>query len=225
MALIHRAQLRPSKLELVEPWLRMQSWFAGDPSAPLTAVAAYRFDDPAGEVGIETLLVRAGDGPVLQVPLTYRDAPLEGGDAWLIGTMEHSVLGRRWTYDATGDPTYIAALATTIHRGGTQADEFVDVDGDLVFRESTATVAGSGTTDASTPALSSTTALSTRDELGSTVVEAGSLRLVVLRVPGSPTAETSVLAARTPTGGVPEHLSGTWADQPRSRILALAIAL
>jgi hypothetical protein len=224
MAVIHRAQLRPSKLELVEPWLRTQSWFSGTPAA-LSAVGAYRFDDPAGEVGIETLLVRSGDGPVLQVPLTYRDAPLEGGDAWLIGTMEHSVLGRRWTYDATGDPAYLAALATTILRGGTQADEFVDVDGTLVFRESTARVSGSGTADAQTPSLPPVTAPSTTDESGSTVIEVGSLRLVVLRVPGGPAAETIVVAARTTAGGVPEHLSGTWPDQPQPRILALAVAL
>ena len=225
MALIHRAQLRPSKLELLEPWLRTRSWFAGDPTAPLTSAGAYRFDDPAGEVGIETLLVRAGDGPVLQVPLTYRDAPLEGGEAWLIGTMEHSVLGRRWTYDAVGDPAYIAALATVIFCGGTQADEFVDVEGDLVFRESTATVAGSGPADAPAPVLLTTGAPSTSDEPDSTVVVTGSLRLVILRAPGSPEAETSVLAARRTAGGRAEQLSGTWTAQPEERVLALANSL
>ena len=225
MALIHRAQLRPSKLELVELWLRTRPWFAGDSSATLTSVAAYRFDDPAGEVGIETLLVRAGDGPVLQVPLTYRDAPIEGGEAWLIGTMEHSVLGRRWTYDASGDPVYIAALAAAIFCGGTQADEYVDVDGELVFRESTATVAGSGSADAPAPALLSTSAFSTSDETVSTVVEAGSLRFVVLRTPGSPAAAAFVHTARTTAGGVLEHLSGTWTGQTEPHILTLAVAL
>src|ERR1700710_2202585 len=101
MALLHRATLQPSKLELLQDWAPTQPWFDGDRSAELVTVAAYRFDDPEGEVGIETLLVRAGDGPVLQVPLTYRAAPLDGGDAWLIGTMQHSVLGQRWTYDGT----------------------------------------------------------------------------------------------------------------------------
>ncbi|MEE3920756.1 hypothetical protein V2I01_28660 [Micromonospora sp. BRA006-A] len=34
-----------------------RQWFAGEAGAPVSRVAAYRFDDPAGEVGIETLLV------------------------------------------------------------------------------------------------------------------------------------------------------------------------
>ncbi len=62
-------------------------------------------------MGVETLLVRVGEGPVLQVPLTYRGAPLPGGESALVGTMEHSVLGPRWVYDGTGDPVYVATLA------------------------------------------------------------------------------------------------------------------
>ena len=76
MALLHRAQLSPSKLEVVGDLLASRAWFRG---GTLQAVGAYRFDDPEGEVGIETHLVRADDGPVLQVPLTYRAAPLPGG--------------------------------------------------------------------------------------------------------------------------------------------------
>jgi Maltokinase N-terminal cap domain len=48
--------------------------------------------------------------PIHHIPLTYRDDPLQGGEAWLIGIAEHSVLGRRWIYDACGDPTYAAVL-------------------------------------------------------------------------------------------------------------------
>jgi hypothetical protein len=75
---------------------------------------SYRFDDPAGEVGIEGLLVRRA-GEVFHLPVTYRGAPLDGAEAHLITTMEHSVLGHRWVYDAAGDPValgcYAAALA------------------------------------------------------------------------------------------------------------------
>jgi hypothetical protein len=125
MALIHKATLRPTKLELLAGWLPGQDWHTGG-AGELTQVAAYRFDDPAGEVGIETLLVRAGDGPVYQVPLTYRGAPVSGR---LLGTAEHSVLGKRWVYDGTGDPVYVAVLASAILANTGQAEEFIQ-DGD-----------------------------------------------------------------------------------------------
>src|SRR5258706_8514918 len=114
MALLHQADLQPTKPELLAVWLPPRSWYQGPATPALKRAAAYRFDDPAGEVGIETILVQAGGGPVYQVPLTYRGAPLDGADRWLIGTTEHSVLGRRWVYDATGDPVYASTLASTI---------------------------------------------------------------------------------------------------------------
>lgn len=55
------------------------------------------------------------------MPLTYRGAPLPGAEPWLVGTMEHSVLGRRWVYDGCGDPVHVAALVATILAGGIQA--------------------------------------------------------------------------------------------------------
>ena len=110
MALIHDAVLRPSKTEILSAWAPTQPWFSGE-NLEVTRVASFRFDDPDGDVGIETLLVRAGTGPLLQVPLTYRGEPLAGGEAWLIGTLSHSVLGERWVYDAVGDPAYLHAVA------------------------------------------------------------------------------------------------------------------
>ena len=144
MALLHAATLVPPKLELVGAWARTRPWFQGDKDAMLTSVANYRFDDPAGEVGVEILLARAGDGPVLQIPVTYRDAPLPGGDAFFIGNTEHSVLGTRWVYDATGDPVYCCELARVILSGGTQVELWTEIDGAMTLREPTARVAGSG---------------------------------------------------------------------------------
>jgi hypothetical protein len=129
MALIYRATLSPTKLELLAAWLPGRPWYTG-PVDGLEQVAAYRFDDPAGAVGIETLLVRSGDGPVHQVPLTYRAGPLMGGEAWLVGTTEHSVLGERYVYDAAGDPVYAAALAGAIIANTGQAEQLVLVEGD-----------------------------------------------------------------------------------------------
>ena len=114
------ATLTPTKLDLVAEWLPLQPWFSGDP-ATARLVGAFRFVDPDGEVGIETLLVRVGD-TTHHVPLTYRSEPLEGADEFLVGTMEHSLLGQRWVYDATGDPVYNVELVRVIREGDTEAD-------------------------------------------------------------------------------------------------------
>lgn len=121
IAEIHRdATLSPTKLALVAAWLPSQPWFQGDP-AGARIVGAYRFVDPDGEVGIETQLVRVGE-TTYHVPLTYRSAPLPDADEFLIGTMDHSVLGKRWVYDATGDPVYTVELARVIREGDNEAD-------------------------------------------------------------------------------------------------------
>lgn len=139
MALIYDATLRPTKTEMIASWLPGTGWFAGPAQPDVQRVAAFRWDDPAGEVGVETHLVSV-DGTVLQVPLTYRAAPLAGADAFLLGTMEHSVLGRRWVYDAVGDPVYAEALAAAVLDGQDQAKQQTP-DGDVL----PPTVALSGT--------------------------------------------------------------------------------
>jgi hypothetical protein len=145
MAILHGdADITPTKPELLATWLPTQPWFTGDASA-LQPVGSYRFDDPDGQVGMETHLVRAGDGPLFQVPWTYRGAPLDGGEPFLVGTMDHTVLGPRWIYDAVGDPVYQAVLAATILTGGTQAElvrEFAD--GHTETAEPVVRVKGSG---------------------------------------------------------------------------------
>jgi maltokinase-like protein len=194
MALIYHATLTPTKLELLASWLPSRSWFTGD--TDLESVGSYRFDDPDDVVGIETLLVRAGDGPVLQVPLTYRGTPLAGADSHLVGTTEHSVLGGRWVYDGCADPVWATAFATAVLAGGTQAEQFVDVGGRLEPRQPTATVTGSGTAGTPVPAID---AVSCRDEGPTTLVRAGEVELLVARVVG-----TDVQAAQT--------LTGSWAQ-------------
>ncbi|WP_411698931.1 CG0192-related protein [Conyzicola sp.] len=144
MALLHQATITPSKLDLVRDWLPGQPWFRGVPGEQLTPVAAYRFDDPDGQVGIETILTAGADGAVMQVPVTYRGAPLEGAERWLIGTTEHSVLGSRWVYDGLGDPVYVAAVTDAVATGGHEAELTIEIDGVMVTREPTARVQGSG---------------------------------------------------------------------------------
>lgn len=193
MALIHQATLSPTKLELLASWLPSRSWFTGD--TDVQPVGTFRFDDPDNAVGIETLLVRA-HGPVLQVPLTYRGAPLDGAEAHLVGTTEHSVLGSRWVYDGCADPVWATALATAVLAGGRQAAQFVDVGGSLEPRKPTATVGGSGAPGTPVPAIH---AVRCRDDGPTTLVRAGELELLVARVVG-----TAVPAVET--------LTGSWAD-------------
>ncbi len=206
MAIIHRATLHPSKLELIEKYLPVQPWFTKDGSAPPELLGAYRFDDPDGEVGLETHLVSHG-GKVYQVPLSYRGSDLPDAEHSLLGTMEHSVLGKRWVYDACADPVYIAALATVILTGQREAEQFVDMDGVLEPRKSSVEVKGSGTPGSEVPALSPAAPIT---EDGITSINAGQLTVQVNRVLdlGSPGAENSAA------------LRGTWASQEGPVLLA-----
>jgi hypothetical protein len=152
MAIIHRATLNPTKLELIEAWLPAREWYPGTTVTGLERVGAARFDDPAGLVGLEIMLVKAPDGPLTQVAMTYRDAPLDGAERWLIGLTEHSVLGTRWVYDAVGDPVYVAALAGAIRTGGREAAELMETPEGPVAREPSMTLRGSGDQAAGTAA-------------------------------------------------------------------------
>ncbi len=206
MAIIHRADLRPSKLELVGGWVPTRPWGGAATGTELEQVAAYRFDDPAGEVGVETFVVCAGD-VLLQVPLTYRGAPVPAQEAYLVGTTEHSVLGRRWCYDACGDPVYVAALAGAVLTGSPQAEEFVVVGDGRERREPSARVVGSGSAaDAAGPL----GALTVTDSGDATTIRVDAWELVVRRVldPAAP-----------PTGAT---LTGTWAGQDQPVLLATA---
>ena len=208
VALIYRATLSPTKPELLTSFLATRPW-AGDTSS-MEVFAAYRFDDPAGEVGIETHLVRTAAGAVLQVPTTYRAAPLDGAEEDLIATMEHSVLGRRWAYDGCADPVYLAALLETILTGGREAQLWVDDgSGDLAPREPQVRVSGSGQPGTAVPALGPFTR---SDERDSTVVEAAGARLTVRRVldPGEPDGDGPVLL-------------GSWAGAGRTVLARAAV--
>jgi hypothetical protein len=215
MALVYRAEIRPTKLELLTPWVAGQAWCPGPERPELEKVGAYRFDDPAGEVGVETLLVRAGDGPVLQVPMTYRAAPLAGAERFLIGTMEHSVLGDRWIYDGCGDPVYATTLLATMLTGGGEAPEFVDYDGEARQRETTTNVRGSGgpATRADEPAGrgGEITAIPTVTDGDPTIITTEAGELAVVRI----------LSDR-PAGPAVVTLTGTWEGRKTPALLAYA---
>ncbi|HEU5267724.1 MAG TPA: hypothetical protein VFU35_13535 [Jatrophihabitans sp.] len=204
MGLVHRATLSPSKQELVEPWLSTRSWASG---RTVTAkLAEYRFDDPAGEVGVETILWRTGDGCVLQTPLTYRAMPLAGAETYLIGTSEHSVLGHRWVYDGCGDPVWAATLAAAILTGGTQAQMYFEADGERVDVPARMQVRGSGRTGTDLPDVTSVDSVT--DEGTFTVVRAGNLELNLVRVVGAPLDGEHTLTGRVGDSGETPVLAG-----------------
>jgi hypothetical protein len=198
MALVHDATLTPSKHDLVAAWLPSRSWARG--IEVTTKVGEYRFDDPAGEVGVETILFSSGDGRVVQVPLTYRAEPLDGADDFLIGTCDHSVLGPRWVYDGCGDPVWAGTLAAAIVTGGTQAQMYVDRDGEHIDIPPRVKVRGSGDPGADLPAVPAVDSTSDSMTNGcvATVVGCGDLELVLPRVVGGPIEAD-------------ETLTGSWA--------------
>jgi hypothetical protein len=69
------ATLTPHWNEFLPPWVSRQPWYRGSSIPSLRPVGYFRFEDPVGQVGMETHLT--ADGSVLyQIPMTYRDAPL-----------------------------------------------------------------------------------------------------------------------------------------------------
>lgn len=146
MGIVHPgSELTPTKAELLEQWLPRQPWWPAGAEVPAFQ-ANFRFDDPDGEVGIESFLLPVGD-VVVHVPLTYRSAPLE--EAVLVGEMEHSALGHRWIYDAESDPVYVAETSRVIREGDTEVTMLRPDGTPIPRRRVTASVRGSGTGDGS----------------------------------------------------------------------------
>jgi hypothetical protein len=200
MALLHNATITPSKRELMTAWLATQAW--ADGFDPVRTLASYRFDDPEGEVGLEAALLADPDGVLVHVPLSYRGAPLEGSDGFLVGTAEHSVLGPRWVYDACGDPVWCAELATAVATGGEGVEQYFVVDGRREVVPPRMTVRGSGLDELDQRDRRVT---EVRDESGTTVTRYGDVELLVVRRVG-----TAIEAEGT--------LTGRWGDE--SAVLA-----
>ncbi|MEV5574942.1 1,4-alpha-glucan branching protein [Spirillospora sp. NPDC052269] len=206
MAVIHQAELRPSKLELLSAWLPSRSWYRGEGEPQLADVGGFRLDDPEGEVGIEFKVVADTSGtlPVTYlVPLTYRGAPLDGAEHALVGTMEHGVLGRRWAYDGCHDLVMVGQLLALIEGRAQAQDQYVGGAPDRdVFREYTGDV------------------LDPRDFTGPPVDDEDGTELrapqgTVLRL--QRLMYTAPHGATRPPGGSTGHLTGSWRSSDGSR--------
>lgn len=128
MAVVYNATLAPSKPEFLESWLDRQSWGG---SGEIEILGSYRFDDPEGRVGVESFLIRRAKA-VLHIPVTYRDAPLEAVAAELVDTVDHSVLGKRWIYDATTDPVGLACFTRALAGDQQQATMEIYENGEFL---------------------------------------------------------------------------------------------
>jgi maltokinase-like protein len=196
MALLHDATLTPSKRDLMTAWLATRAWAEG--FEPVRTIASYRFDDPAGQVGLEAALLADPDGVLVHVPLSYRGAPLDGAEEFLVGTADHSVLGPRWIYDACGDPAWCTELATAIAEAGEGVEQYFEVDGRREIVPPRMTVRGSGGLHGLGQPERSVTEV--RDEGATTVTRYGDLELVVVRRVGTPIEAEATLAGRWSDG-------------------------
>ncbi len=204
MAIIHKATLSPSKLELLAEHVAGISELASHIDGDLSQIGAYRFDDPEGAVGIETHLLTSNSGDVLHLPLTYRGAPLEAAEQWLLGTMEHSVLGTRWVYDGCVDLVYLRELVRTILSGGQQVPEMVETDDGPMERPASAAVRGSGTDPGAPPVI--TEARAKREGTQTQIILDG--LTVTIR---------NALSGPNPAGS--HHLTGTWKTNDEPTVL------
>lgn len=149
MARFHVATITPTKADLIADWAPTQPW--GASAGPMEVIGGFRFDDPDGRVGMETHLATTADGGLLQVPLTYRDEPLEGGDAAFITEMEHSVLGTRWVYDGLRDPQFVMMLAAVTMTGQGEALGLATFDGRWYIAPSPVRIHGGGWSEERVP--------------------------------------------------------------------------
>jgi Maltokinase N-terminal cap domain len=202
MAIVHSATITPTKAELIAEWAPRQPW--GPPAdIPIEVIGAYRFDDPDGRVGMETHLVRYGT-TLLQIPLTYRDEPLDGADDAFIVEMHHSVLGTRWVYDGLRDPRLVVMLAAVAMTGQGEALSMAEFDGRWYIAPTNVRIQGGGWTQERVPVDGFEVE---HEDATSVVLHNDRFELTVFRRP--------VPGPRPAIG-----LTATWNEQPTPVVLA-----
>ena len=87
----------------------------------------------------------------MQVPLTYRDEPLDGAEDALITEMQHSVLGTRWVYDGLRDPRFLVMLAAVAMTGQGEAVGMAVYGGRWIIAPSNVRIRGGGWTQERVP--------------------------------------------------------------------------
>lgn len=194
---IYDAVLTPGKMDLLRAWVAGQPWFDGDEAA-LEQVTTYRFVDPDGAVGMESFLLTDGTR-TFHVPVTYRGEELPGADGAAVGTTDHSVLGRRWVYDAEADPVYRAEVRRVILHRDAAADHLSMEDGSITPSPVNIRGGGAGTTT---------------DAADGVLPTPRVVRVV---------SEENDIEAGLPVMGSPGTLSGTWQDADGNHTAVLVV--
>ena len=129
-----RPTLTPALSGLLGSWLPRQRWFpvksaefSFEPAGALRLAGGGRAGGLAGGgAEFEVLLVAVSyptaDGSrtdVVQVPLSFRAAPLAGAETALIGETTGGGDGARWVYDGVHDPAFVEAWLDLIRDGTT----------------------------------------------------------------------------------------------------------
>lgn len=210
MAVVHEASLTPTKQEALAAWLPQQSWAQVSEGAQLELVTSYRFDDPAGEVGMEVHLVRTAADPntLIQIPLSYRGAEVPGLESSLVTTMDHSMLGKRWVYDGVADPVFAEALVRTIVESRDSAEVQRQTTNGLVDAPDFAQARGTGALDvhlaeAGSSGTESSTLPVVQETDGAAVIAAGTGQVALFRFPE--TAQVDPLTSESHTLRVRFH--------------------
>jgi Maltokinase N-terminal cap domain len=202
MALFHRATITPTKEGLIAEWAPTQPW--GPPAdVPIEMIGSYRFDDPDNRVGMEIFLITSGT-TLLQIPITYRDEPLDGADDAFIVEMEHSALGTRWVYDGLRDPRLVVMLAAVSMTGQGEALGMVEHNDHWYIAPSNVRIQGGGWTQERVPVDGFEME---HDDETSVVLRNDRFELTVFRRP--------VVGPRPSIG-----LTATWNGQPDPVVLA-----
>ncbi|UVJ40344.1 1,4-alpha-glucan branching enzyme [Arthrobacter sp. CJ23] len=121
----------PSIEELLRAWLPGKRWFpVKNAGFGLERVGGFPLGDRDGEAVLDIVLVavsyQTADGggrtDVVQLPLSFRSAPLEDAASALVGEAMLPGLGHRWVYDAVHDPHFIAAWLDLMQHQRSTAD-------------------------------------------------------------------------------------------------------
>ncbi|UEL29251.1 1,4-alpha-glucan branching enzyme [Pseudarthrobacter sp. L1SW] len=118
--------LTPALTALLQEWLPRQRWFpVKTPDFEMSQAGSLGLEDPSGHAALAVFLLRVTtqtpDGgsrtAVVQVPLSFRQAPAAGMERALVGQAAGMDPSRPWVYDAVHDPDFVGGWLELIRNG------------------------------------------------------------------------------------------------------------